>query len=193
VAHVASRLKLDGETDGENNKGASSARGQGHRHGGVGRGGEAAPRHHQKAVTTLLRGTTSSAISAGIAAKWATGLTNATRRRRMSRHMPHRPTRKNRHYWRKHTSMSSNIKHASNATEVHLHEDKLFIQLGDWKDSEAECMRRILDSGATKHMTGSRSAFADLDEAIRGTVCFGDGSVVGIVGKGTVVVECKNS
>jgi hypothetical protein len=89
--------------------------------------------------------------------------------------------------------MSSSIKHASNATEVHLHEDKLFVQLGDWKDFEAECTRWILDSGATKHMTGSRSAFADLDEAIRGTVCFGDGSVVGIVGKGTVVVECKNN
>jgi hypothetical protein len=106
VARVASRLKLDGETDSENNKGASSARGQGHRHGGAGRGGEVAPRHHQKAVVTLLRGTTSSAISAGIAAKWATGLTNATRRRRMSRHMPHRPTRENRHCWRKRTSTS---------------------------------------------------------------------------------------
>jgi hypothetical protein len=41
-------------------------------------------------------------------------------------------------------------------------------------------------------MMGSRSSFIDLDEGIRGTVCFGDGSVVGIKGKGTVVVECKN-
>jgi hypothetical protein len=35
--------------------------------------------------------------------------------------------------------------------------------------------------------------FTDLDGAIRDTVRFGDGSVVGIVGKGTIVAECKNS
>jgi hypothetical protein len=41
-------------------------------------------------------------------------------------------------------------------------------------------------------MTGSRSSFIGLDVAIYGTLHFSGGSVVGIEGKGTVVVECKN-
>jgi hypothetical protein len=49
-----------------------------------------------------------------------------------------------------------------------------------------------LDIGATNDMMGSMSSFTDLDEAIGRTMHFDDGSVVGIEGKGTVVVECKN-
>jgi transposase InsO family protein len=52
-------------------------------------------------------------------------------------------------------------------------------------------MRWILDSGATNHMTGARSAFADLDGSIRGSVRFGDGSTVAIEGRGTVLFKGK--
>ncbi|WVZ49440.1 hypothetical protein U9M48_000802, partial [Paspalum notatum var. saurae] len=76
------------------------------------------------------------------------------------------------------------------APAIHINEDKLFIQLGD--EREGECTRWILDTGATNHMTSSRSAFSELDTGIHGTVKFGDGSVVGIEGRGTVLFNCKN-
>ena len=40
-------------------------------------------------------------------------------------------------------------------------------------------------------MTGTRSAFSELDTGIRGTIKFGDGSVVGIEGHGTVLFKRK--
>jgi len=52
--------------------------------------------------------------------------------------------------------------------------------------------RWVLDTGATNHMTGSRSAFSDLDTGIVGTVRFGDGSVVKIKGRSTILFACKN-
>ena len=41
------------------------------------------------------------------------------------------------------------------------------------------------------HMTGARSVFAELDTSISGTVKFGDGSLVNIHGKGTVLFVCR--
>ena len=41
-------------------------------------------------------------------------------------------------------------------------------------------------------MTGDRQAFASLDETVHGTVKFGDGSVVSIRGRGTVIFLCNN-
>lgn len=49
-----------------------------------------------------------------------------------------------------------------------------------------------LDNGASNHMTGKRSHFAELDEKIVGRVKFGDGSSVEIKGKVSVLLECKN-
>jgi hypothetical protein len=46
--------------------------------------------------------------------------------------------------------------------------------------------------GATNHMTGEHSAFSKLDTKVHGNVHFGDGSVVGIEGRGTVLLKCKN-
>lgn len=43
-----------------------------------------------------------------------------------------------------------------------------------------------LDTGVSSHMTGEKKAFANLDEAVHGTVRFDDGSVVSIHGRGTV-------
>jgi hypothetical protein len=44
-----------------------------------------------------------------------------------------------------------------------------------------------LNTGATNHMTGHENVFSELDRAVQGTVKFGDGSVVNICGKGTII------
>jgi hypothetical protein len=44
---------------------------------------------------------------------------------------------------------------------VHLHEQKVFVQLG--RREEHDHRSWICDTGATNHMSGSRSAFAELD------------------------------
>ncbi|XP_042385790.1 uncharacterized protein LOC121977270 [Zingiber officinale] len=49
-----------------------------------------------------------------------------------------------------------------------------------------------LDNGASNHMTGHHEKFQELDETITGRVRFGDGSIIEIMGKGTIVFECKN-
>jgi hypothetical protein len=50
----------------------------------------------------------------------------------------------------------------------------------------------VVDTGATNHMTGACTAFAELDINVLGTVRFGDGLVVRIEGCGTVIFGCKN-
>ncbi|XP_042432507.1 uncharacterized protein LOC122019065 [Zingiber officinale] len=49
-----------------------------------------------------------------------------------------------------------------------------------------------LDNGASNHMTGHREKFQELDETITGKVRFDNGSTIEIIGKGTIVFECKN-
>jgi hypothetical protein len=74
-------------------------------------------------------------------------------------------------------------------TEIHLKEDKLHVQLGDKAKRSA---RWILDTGATNHMMGELSVFSSMDDSVRGTVRFGDGSVTAIRGRGTIVLRCRN-
>ena len=50
-----------------------------------------------------------------------------------------------------------------------------------------------LDNGASNHMTGDRSKFHELDGSVTGNVRFGDGSSVAILGKGSILFDCKNS
>jgi hypothetical protein len=50
----------------------------------------------------------------------------------------------------------------------------------------------VLDTGATNHMTGCQESLATLDELVRGTVRFGDGSTVEIHGIGAVTIAGKN-
>jgi hypothetical protein len=73
---------------------------------------------------------------------------------------------------------------------VHLRQEKVFVQFSA-KD-EQDPRSWICDTGATNHMTGSRSAFADLDTTVSGSVRFGDDSVAEIEGRGTVLFKCKN-
>jgi hypothetical protein len=45
--------------------------------------------------------------------------------------------------------------------------------------------------GASNHMTGNRAVFSELDESVKGTVRFGDNSVVEITGRGTVLIAMR--
>jgi hypothetical protein len=47
----------------------------------------------------------------------------------------------------------------------------------------------VLDIGASNHMTGCHAALSHLNERIRGTVRFGDGSSVEIHGPGSMVIQ----
>lgn len=75
-------------------------------------------------------------------------------------------------------------------SSINVNEDKLFVQLGE--KSKGGSTRWILDTGATNHMTGERSIFSELDIGVHGTVRFGDGSVVAIEGRGTILFKLKS-
>jgi hypothetical protein len=75
-------------------------------------------------------------------------------------------------------------------TRVELVEAKVFAATDVPEDRDLK--RWVLDTGATNHMTGFRDAFSDLDTGIVGTVRFGDGSVIRIEGRGTILFSCKN-
>lgn len=49
-----------------------------------------------------------------------------------------------------------------------------------------------LDTGASSHMTGGRDAFVSLDESVKGSVRFEDGSLVYIAGKRSVLFLCND-
>jgi len=76
------------------------------------------------------------------------------------------------------------------AAEIYLVEAKVFATFDSASDRDSR--RWILDTGASNHMTGARSAFASLDTGITGSVRFGDGSTARIEGSGTVLLSCKN-
>lgn len=48
-----------------------------------------------------------------------------------------------------------------------------------------------LDNGASNHMSGHYSKFNKIDVKITGQVKFGDGSMVQIMGKGSITLKCK--
>jgi hypothetical protein len=52
--------------------------------------------------------------------------------------------------------------------------------------------RWFFDSGASNHMTGCREMVTQLDVKVRGTVKFGDGSLVEIHGRGIVLFSCRS-
>jgi hypothetical protein len=68
---------------------------------------------------------------------------------------------------------------------VELCEDKVFTQI---RESDNNDHRRwILDTRATNHMSGARSAFTEINFGVRGSVKFSDGSIVEIEGLGTIL------
>ena len=66
----------------------------------------------------------------------------------------------------------------------------MLAQIGE-RGEQQEHRRWVLDTGATNHMTGAKSAFSELDSGIRRTVKFGDGSVVEIEGHDTILFVGK--
>jgi hypothetical protein len=73
---------------------------------------------------------------------------------------------------------------------IELVEKKVFTALDDEADRDPRSW--IMDSGASNHMTGCRAAFSDLDTSVTGNVRLGDGSIVPIEGRSTVLFTCKN-
>ena len=73
---------------------------------------------------------------------------------------------------------------------IQLEEERVFAQI-DKRDKQHKHRRWILDTGATNHMTEARSTFSELNSGIRGTVNFGDGSVVEIEGCNTILFVSK--
>lgn len=69
---------------------------------------------------------------------------------------------------------------------VHLNEKKVFPA-----DRDESKDVWVLDTGASNHMTGCREVLSSLDTSVRGTVRFGDGSLVEIIGIGSVVFQTK--
>ena len=47
-----------------------------------------------------------------------------------------------------------------------------------------------MDCGASNHMTGGKEAFAELDGSLVSSMNFGDGSLVDIPSRGTIIFKC---
>ncbi len=73
-----------------------------------------------------------------------------------------------------------------------VHEERVWPRLMLAEKGAAAGDLWYLDNGASNHMTGDRRKFRELDETVTGVVRFGDASSVQIMGKGLILVACKN-
>ncbi|XP_020259644.1 uncharacterized protein LOC109836177 [Asparagus officinalis] len=78
------------------------------------------------------------------------------------------------------------------STAILLNEEKVVPNLLTAGEAQVANDVWYLDNGASNHMTGHRDKFKELDENIKGTVKFGDGSAVEIKGKGSILFQCNN-
>ncbi|XP_062213678.1 uncharacterized protein LOC133914629 [Phragmites australis] len=74
---------------------------------------------------------------------------------------------------------------------VELDEMRAQVNLGCEGKSQSDVW--YLDTRASNHMTGDDDTFAELDTGTIDSVKFGDGSIVDIRGRTTVLFKCKNS
>lgn len=72
-------------------------------------------------------------------------------------------------------------------------EKKICVNLLTSGEIRFELKVWYLDNRSSNHMTRDRSKFHELDQSFTGHVRFGDGSTVGILGKGSTLFNCKNS
>jgi hypothetical protein len=84
-----------------------------------------------------------------------------------------------------------NARPAAHTSVVDLVEAKVFAQLDGDNGGVRDAGLWYLDTGATNNMTGAREAFSELNTNIRGTVRFGDGSVVAIEGRESILFEAR--
>jgi hypothetical protein len=73
---------------------------------------------------------------------------------------------------------------------IDIEEQRVFADLSSTKGNHHD--RWVLDTGASKHMMGSKEIFAKLDSQDTGTVKFDDGSITNIEGRGSILLTCKN-
>ncbi|XP_066392138.1 uncharacterized protein [Miscanthus floridulus] len=73
---------------------------------------------------------------------------------------------------------------------VFLNERKVMPDMEDGGDHGE--LKWYLDTGASNHMTGDASIFSELSHSVIGSVKFGDGSLVEIAGRGTILFESKD-
>lgn len=73
---------------------------------------------------------------------------------------------------------------------VYLNEEKVKPQLSD--DGRYDTKMWYLDTGASNHMTGSKAMFTSIDDSVTGVVKFGDGSLVEIEGRGTILITTRD-
>jgi len=71
--------------------------------------------------------------------------------------------------------------------ELLLNEVHLDTELHFTSDGESCGELWYLDNGASNHMTGDRQKFRDLNTTVGGKVSFGDGFVVEIHGRGSIL------
>jgi hypothetical protein len=83
------------------------------------------------------------------------------------------------------------VKSKEQGTDViELNEGKITPKLGarEWYNGELW----YLDTGGSNHMSGNEKMFSELDSSIKGTVRFGDGSIVEVRGRGSVLFSCHS-
>lgn len=68
---------------------------------------------------------------------------------------------------------------------VFLNEEKVFPM-------DASSDMWYFNTGASNHMTGAKEMFTSLDDSVKGTVKFRDGTMVEICGKAAVMFRCQN-
>jgi hypothetical protein len=78
-----------------------------------------------------------------------------------------------------------NLTVPSSGERVFLNEERARVELRQHINDTDTAW--YLDTGASNHMTGDELVFAELSKKVSGTVRFGDGSLVEIQGRGTVM------
>jgi hypothetical protein len=73
---------------------------------------------------------------------------------------------------------------------IFLNEERTHVRLGDEAEPVEESW--YLDTGASNHMIGNKTVFAELDMAVTGSVQFGDNSIVKIKGRGVVLMKLRS-
>jgi hypothetical protein len=91
----------------------------------------------------------------------------------------------------KKTEEAGKGEHGSASTTVDLDEPHAQVHLGAVGGEQEQ--KWYLDSSASNHMTGSKTAFSELNGSITGTVKFSDGSRVVIQGRDTIIFRCRNN
>ncbi|CAL9218311.1 unnamed protein product, partial [Arabidopsis halleri] len=84
------------------------------------------------------------------------------------------------------------VEEKANYVEEKIQEEDMLLMASYKKDEREENHKWYLDSGASTHMCGRKSMFAELDESVRGNVALGDESKMEVKGKGNILIRLKN-